>query len=57
MQASVVALGWNRSMFLFGRINDREEESYEEDEGMSKMKDDKFSGLDQCLVEFLRKGS
>ena len=56
VQASVVAVGGDRRMPVFGRLNDRGVESYEVEEGMNKMKGGKAPGLDQCAVEILRKG-
>ena len=56
VQASIVALGGARRMPVFGRLNDGGVESYEVEEGMSKMKGGKAPGLDQCAVEFVRKG-
>ena len=47
VQASVVVIGGDRRMPVFGRLNDRAVESYEVDEGMSKMKGEKAPGLDQ----------
>ena len=40
----------------FGRLKDRVVESIEVEEGMSKMKGGEAPGLDQCAVEYLRKG-
>ena len=37
---------------MFGRLNDKGVESFEVEEGMSKMKDGKAPGLDQCAVQF-----
>ena len=55
VQASVVAVGGDRRMPLFGRLNDRGVESYEVEEGMSKIKCGKAPGLNQCEVGFLKK--
>ena len=41
---------------MLSRLNDRGVESCEVEEVMSKMKGGKAPGLDQCEVEFLRKG-
>ena len=56
VQASVVAVGDDRRMPVFGRLSDRGVESYEVGEGMSKMKGGKAPGLDQCAMDILRKG-
>ena len=56
VQASVVAVSGHRRMPVVGRLNDRRVESYEVEEGMSKIKGGKAPGLDQCAAEFLRKG-
>ena len=37
---------------MFGVLNDRGVESYEMEEGMSKMEGEKAPGLDQCTVDF-----
>ena len=50
VQAIVVAAGGDRSLPVFGRLNDIGVESYEVEEGMSKMKGGKALGLDQCSV-------
>ena len=52
VQASVMAVNDDRRMPVFGRLNYRGVESYEVEEGMSKMKGGKAPGLDQCAVEF-----
>ena len=52
LQASIVAVGGNRRMPVFGRLNGRGEKSYEVEEGMSKMKGGKAPRLDQCTVDF-----
>ena len=52
VQASVVAVGGDRRMPVFGRLNDRGVESYEVEEGMSKMRGGKASGLNQYTVDF-----
>ena len=57
MQAIVVVVDGDGRMKVFGLLSDREMESYEVEEGMSEMKCGKASGLDQCAVEFLRKGA
>ena len=57
VQANVVAVGSDRKMLVFGRLNDRGVESCEVEEGMCKMKSGKAPGLDQCSLEFLRKGA
>ena len=51
-----MVVGGDRSMPVFGMLNDRGVESYEVEEGMSKMKGGKAPGMDQCAVEFFRKG-
>ena len=56
VRPSVVAVGGDRRMPVFGKLNDRGVESYEVEDGMSKIKGGKAPGLDQCAVEFLRKG-
>ena len=56
VQASVVFVGGDRRTPVFGRLNDKGVESYEVEEGMSKMKGGKTPRLDQCAVGFLRKG-
>ena len=56
VQASVVAVGCDRRMPVYGRLNDRGLESCEVEEGRRNMKGGKAQGLDQCAVEFLRKG-
>ena len=56
MQASVLPLGGNRRMPVFGWLNDRGVESYEVEERGNEMKGEKALGLDQCIVKFLRKG-
>ena len=38
VQVSVVVIGGDKRMSVFGRLNDREVKSYEVDERMSKMK-------------------
>ena len=45
-QASIVAVGGGRKMPVFGRLNEREVESCEVEEGMSKVKEGKAPGLD-----------
>ena len=52
VHASVVAVGGDRRMPVFGRLNDRGVESYEVEEGMSKMKGGKAQGSDQCALVF-----
>ena len=52
VQASVVAIGGDRRMLVFGRLNDRWVESSELEKGMSKIKGGKAPGLDQCAVDF-----
>ena len=44
MQASVVAVGGDRRMTVFGRLNYIGVKSYEGEEGMSKMKGGKAPG-------------
>ena len=56
VQASVVAVGGDRRMPVLGSQNVRGVESYEVEEGMSKIKGGKAPRLNQCAVEFLRKG-
>ena len=56
VEASVVAVDGDKRMPVFGRLNDRGVENYEVEEGISKMKGGKAPGLDQSVVEFLRKG-
>ena len=46
VQANVVAIGGDRRMPMFGRLNDRVVESYEVEEVMSKMKGGKAPELD-----------
>ena len=55
VQASFVALGGDKMMAVFGRLNDRGVKCCEVEEGRSKMKGGKKPGLDQCSVKFLRK--
>ena len=50
-QMSVVAVGGEKRMHVFGMLNDRGVE-----EGISKIKGGKASGLDQCTVGCSRKG-
>ena len=50
VQASVVAVGGDRRMLVFGRLNDRRMESCEVEEGMSKVKGGKAPWLNQCAV-------
>ena len=45
LQVSVVAVGGDRRMPVFGRLNDRGVESCEVEEGMNKMKGGKAPGL------------
>ena len=52
MQAIVVAVGGDRRMAVFGRLNDRGVKSYEVEEGMSKLKGGTAPELDQCAVDF-----
>ena len=56
VKTNIVAVGGDRRMPVFGRLNDREVESCEVEEGMSKMKGGNAPRLDQYAVQFLRKG-
>ena len=51
-----MAVGADRKMPVFGRLNDRGVESCEVEEGMNKMKGGKAPGLDQCAEKILKKG-
>ena len=53
VKESIVALGGDRMVPMFGRLNDSKVESYEVEERLSKMKGEKAPVLDQCTVEFL----
>ena len=55
MQACVVAVGSDRRILAFGRLNDKVAESYEVEKGMSKMNGAKAPGLEHCQGKFLRK--
>ena len=50
-----MAIGLDKRMPVFGRLNDRGGESYEVEERLSEMKG-KVPGLDHCEIEFFRKG-
>ena len=51
VQESILAVGGDRRMPVFGRLNDRGVESYEVGEGLSTLTEGKAPGLDQCAVE------
>ena len=51
-----MAVGGDKRMPVFGRLNDRGVKSYEVEEAMSKVKGGKAPGLDKSAVEFLKKG-
>ena len=51
-----MAVGGDKKMFVFGRPNDREVESNEVEEGLSKEKVWTATGLDQRAGECLNKG-
>ena len=53
VQARVLAAAGYRMMPVFDKLNDRWVESYEVEEGMSKMNRGKAPGLDQCAGDFL----
>ena len=56
VQANVVTAGGDRTMPVFGRLNDRGVESSKVEKEMNKIKGRRAPGLDQCALEFLRKG-
>ena len=59
VHASIVAVGGDRNMSVFGRLkrlNDGVVNIYEVEEERSKMKGGKATGFDQWAVQFLKKG-